>query len=39
MHACVRHGADVNARNGRGNTALHYATQYGFTALADFLKE
>ena len=36
---CVRYGADVNAANNKRNTALHFAVQYGFDALADFLVE
>ena len=30
----MRAGADLNAGNNAGNTALHFAISYGFTALA-----
>ena len=33
------YGADVNAANNKRNTATHFAVQYGFDALADFLVE
>lgn len=36
---CVRYGADVCAANNKRNTALHFAVQYGFDALGDFLVE
>jgi quinoprotein dehydrogenase-associated probable ABC transporter substrate-binding protein len=33
----IAHGADVNARDGEGNTALINAVRFGFDALADAL--
>ena len=34
---CLRRGADVNAVNGKKNSALHYAATFGFDALARWL--
>jgi ankyrin repeat protein len=34
---CVRYGADVNARNTRGDTALHHAVWGGNAFIRDFL--
>jgi ankyrin repeat protein len=36
---CMRYGSDVNLQNGKGNAALHFTVQYGFSALGDFLLE
>ena len=33
----VRMGADVNAINNRGNTALHYCFAYEYRQLGEFL--
>ncbi len=33
----VEHGADVNARNDYGHTALHYAARHGYRAVAEAL--
>jgi ankyrin repeat protein len=37
VHYLLAHGADVNARDGEGNTALINAVRFGFDALADAL--
>ncbi len=37
MKVCLERGADVNAANWEGNTALHGAAQRGSTAFVDFL--
>jgi ankyrin repeat protein len=34
-----RYGGNVNAKNNKGNTALHFTVQFGFNALGDFLVE
>jgi ankyrin repeat protein len=33
----LRHGADINARNGKGNTALHMAWSYDYMETAEHL--
>ncbi|KAJ1445763.1 ankyrin repeat-containing domain protein, partial [Pelagophyceae sp. CCMP2097] len=33
----LRRGANVNAQNALGNTALHYCNEYGYAALASYL--
>merc|ERR1712146_789271 len=35
----LRHNADINAQNNRGNTPLHFSYAYGFKVLAEYLKE
>jgi len=35
----LRKGSDINARNGKGNTALHYCFAYGFHELGEYLVE
>ena len=34
---CIRHGANVNAQNKQGNTALHFALAFQFQAIGEFL--
>ena len=33
----LRRGADVNAQNSTGNTALHYANEYKFNKLSEYI--
>jgi len=33
----LRRGADINAQNSTGNTALHYTNEYKFTALTEYI--
>mmetsp|Transcript_7720 Transcript_7720/g.24290 ORF Transcript_7720/g.24290 Transcript_7720/m.24290 type:complete len:1199 (+) Transcript_7720:59-3655(+) len=33
----LRRGADINAQNSTGNTALHYANEYKFDALTEYI--
>ena len=33
----LRHGADMNAQNNRGQAALHYCFAYGYHALGEYL--
>jgi ankyrin repeat protein len=35
----VDHGADVNVRDGKGDTALKIATRNGYTRIVDLLKK
>ncbi|KAJ1461613.1 ankyrin repeat-containing domain protein, partial [Pelagophyceae sp. CCMP2097] len=32
-----RFGVSINDQDYRGNTALHYATQYGYTVLGEYM--
>lgn len=34
---CLKHGADINARNNSGYSAIHYAKLYKYTDLAEYL--
>jgi len=34
---CLRRGADVNAQNFKGNTAMHYCYAYGYAELGAYL--
>jgi len=34
---CLKYGADPNLSNHQGNTALHFATAYGYTTLSKYL--
>lgn len=33
----LRRGIDINARNHRGNTAVHYCFAYGYVELGEYL--
>lgn len=33
----LRRGADINARNARGHTPMHFAFGYGYQALGEYL--
>ena len=34
---CLRQGAEMNLKNRRGNTVLHYCFKYGHSALGAYL--
>ena len=34
---CLRHSADINQKNERGNTPLHYCFKYGHDDLGSYL--
>jgi ankyrin repeat protein len=38
MKICLRAGVEANLQNYKGNTALHYAHEYGYEELAEYLK-
>jgi hypothetical protein len=37
VKACVRHGVPLDARNLKGNTAMHFAKAYGYEEIAEYL--
>jgi ankyrin repeat protein len=37
VKACVRHGVPLDARNLKGNTAMHFAKAYGYEDVAEYL--
>lgn len=37
VKAALRRGADINAANYRGNTALHFCFAFGFETLGNYL--
>jgi ankyrin repeat protein len=38
VKACLRMGADVNAQNFAGSSALHHCYGHGFPGLADYMR-
>lgn len=39
VHLFIQHKCNVNAQDGRGNTALHYASQYGMSDIIRILEQ
>ena len=37
LKVLYRYGVSINEQDYKGNTALHYANMYGYTALAEYM--